>query len=147
MPKKGPNEKKFSDPVDQIALVLRAIKDPQERANLLFDPHRYAANNRIRLDPGFTEALRTEVARLNQSLVDTEDKSGITLPRIDDPRIESLPSFTVRPGEVAILPAIAVIAAEVSAVAAVVEAAALVVIAVTEVYQATKFRTTSQVEL
>jgi hypothetical protein len=136
---KNPDEKKFSDPVDQIALVLRAIKDPQERANLLFDPHRYAAKNRIRLDPGFTEALRSEVARFNQSLVDAEDKIGITLPRIDDPRIESLPSFTIRPGEVAILPVIA-------AVATVVEAAALVVIAVTEVYQATKFRQ-SQVEM
>jgi hypothetical protein len=137
MPKNGSSdEKKFSDPVDQIALVLRAIKDPQERASLLFDPHRYAANNRIRLDPGFTEALRSEVARLNQSLVDTEDKSGITLPRIDDPRTQSLPSFTIRPGEVAALPLAAIVA-----VAEVVSAVAIVVIAVTEVYQATKFRT------
>jgi hypothetical protein len=138
---KNPDEKKFSDPVDQIALVLRAIKDPQERANLLFDPHRYAAKNRIRLDPGFTEALRSEVARFNQSLVDAEDKIGITLPRIDDPRIESLPSFTIRPGEVAALPLAAIVA-----VAEVVSAVAIVVIAVTEVYQATKFRQ-SQVEM
>jgi hypothetical protein len=135
---KNPDGKKFSDPVDQIALVLRAIKDPQERANLLFDPHQYAAKNRIQLDPGFTEALRGESARLNQKLIDAEDTFGISLPRIDDPRTENLPSFTIRPGEVAILPALA-------AVAAVVEAAALVVIAVTEVYQATKFRQ-SQVE-
>jgi hypothetical protein len=71
-------------------------------------PHRYAANNRIRLDPGFTEALRSEVARLNQSLVDAEDKIGITLPRIDDPRTQSLPSFTIHPREVAALPMAAI---------------------------------------
>jgi hypothetical protein len=128
----NPDEEKFSDPIDQIALVLGAIKDPQERAHLLFDPHRYAAKNRIRLDPGFTEALRGEVARLNQTLMDTEDKFGISLPRIDDPRTESLPSFTIRPGEVATLP--------IAAICTIAEIIAACVQILAEMYATTKFR-------
>jgi hypothetical protein len=56
----SPYDKRSSDPLDQIALVLRAIKDPRETAHLVFDPHRYAAKNGIRLYRGF-EGLRGEV--------------------------------------------------------------------------------------
>jgi hypothetical protein len=130
-------QQQTSDPVDQIAVVLSAVKDPNERAALLFDPQGYAAQRGVRLDTAFTDAIRAEVASINQRIYELGQSGGVGLPRIDDPRaIASAQTLTIRPGEVAILPVLA-------AAAAVVEAAALVVIAVTSVYQATKWRAAS----
>lgn len=118
-----------SSALDQIAFVLKAIQEPKERAALLTDPHRHATRNNIALDPGFVEALRNEVNKINDRLLDVEKTHGISVSSIAD---VSMQPFTVRPGEVAVLPAVV-------AVAAVVSAAAAVVTAVTSVYQATKW--------
>jgi hypothetical protein len=134
MEKTMANEKQ-SDPIDQIGMVLSAIKDPKERSELLFDPHGYSARRGVRLDPGFTDAIQIEVNNINRKLYSLEEELGVSITRINDPRaITSAQTLTIRPGEVAILPLIV-------AVAEVVSAAAIVVIAVTEVYQATKWRT------
>jgi hypothetical protein len=121
-------ERRQSAPLDQISLALQSLVEPAERAQFLLDPDRYAARRKVALDPGFVEAIQREAAAINRRFVEAENELGISVPSINDPRLD----IAFRPGEVAILPALA-------AAAAVVEAAALVVIAVTEVYQATKF--------
>jgi hypothetical protein len=117
-----------SPPLEQISLALRTFTDPAERAQFLIDPDGYAARSKVELDPGFVEAIQRQVMDLNRQFLDAETKLGISIPRINDQRV----AFRTQPGEVAILPAVV-------AVAEVVSAAAIVVIAVTEVYQATKF--------
>ena len=108
-------------PVDQVTLVLDALSNPRERSELLFDPQTYASRRGIKLDPQFIDAIKNEVGKVNQRILALEENSGISLPRIDDPRSRNI---IPPPGEVALLPVI-LLAAE-----AVEVASLLVVVAV-----------------
>jgi hypothetical protein len=122
-----------SDPIDQLGLVLSALKNRNERAALLFDPPGYALRKGLRLDPGFAEVLRAETRKINDRLFDLARQHGVVVPRIDDPRrvwpTELIPDFDIQH-----LPAMMVVTAAVCD-------AAILVLAVAEVYQTTSWRT------
>jgi hypothetical protein len=124
-----------SDPIDQLRVVLGALKNRNERAALLFDPSGYALRIGVRLDPGFAEALRAETRKINDRLFDLARQHSIAVPRIDDPRVRP-PELNPDFDRIPILPAMMVITDAVSDTA-------ILVLAVAEVYQATSWRTTA----
>jgi hypothetical protein len=128
-------KKFFSDPIDQVAVVVTALNDQDQRIEFLSNPEAFGKKKGIRFDPKFVKAIKSETEKINTKLLEVGRGTSITPSSINDIRIK--PSSVTgldldEPYVVAALPAVAAVAAAVSAVAAVVTAA-------TAVYQATKW--------